>query len=237
MLISKSFWIGRHLPLLSPDNDGGGGPDGPSGATAATAATGASGSTGSTGATGDAEEFAGIAGLGDAGKEAIRRERAAAKVAADEAKKARDERDALLKEKNDLAAEDQKRKDKEAAESGKWEELATKREGELKSAKDEAASLQAQVDQFKAAMEQGLADAWAKLPEAVRKQGEELVAEGDILGRFTFMHKPSTQALVKELTDKAETLRGNGKNPKPTGDGKVTSEEASKSQAPLYRRF
>src|SRR5687768_15716468 len=45
-----------------------------------------------------------IEGLGDKGKEAIKAERAAAKAAAEEARKAKEERDALLKEKTDREA-------------------------------------------------------------------------------------------------------------------------------------
>lgn len=214
MLTNRSYWTGRHLPLLSPDNDGGG-PAGPSGATAATAATGESGPTGS-GEKGD-------------DKEALKRMGEQRDAAREEARRVAEERDALLKEKNDLAAADQKRKDDEAAASGKWEELAKKREGELKSAKDEAAALQARNDQLQTALENGLATSWAALPEEVRKQGEELISEDDVLLRFEYLHKPSTQALVAKLTDKAETSRGNGPNPKPGGTGTRSVEDEAKA--------
>jgi hypothetical protein len=162
-------------------------------------------------------------------KSAVAKEREARKLAAADAKKAKEERDALLAEKAERETAEAKAAEEAAAKKGEFEALAKKREGERDAAKQEAASLQAQVDQLKTAMEEGLATSWAALPDAVRKQGEELIDEDDVLARFAFIHKPSTQALVKELSTKAEADRGNGPNPKPGGTGARSVEDEAKA--------
>lgn len=183
------------------------------------------------------DDDAEIEGLGDKGKAALKAERDAKKAALADAKTAKEERDALKAEKAEREAAEQQAKDDAAKESGKWEELATKREGELKSAKDEAATLKAQNDQYKAAMADGLEARLKELPEKLRKLLEDAVPEDDTLGRWTWLHKPTFQELVKEATDKADPKRGNGVDPKSRGDGKGNDEAARKSQAVLYRNF
>jgi hypothetical protein len=162
-------------------------------------------------------------------KSAVAKEREARKLAAADAKKAKEERDALLAEKAERETAEAKAAEEAAAKKGEFEALAKKREGERDAAKQEAASLQATLDQYQTALETGLADAWTKLPESVRKLGERLHEENDVLGRFTFLHDPDTQSLVKELSDKAETDRGNGPNPKPGGNGARSVEDEAKA--------
>lgn len=178
-----------------------------------------------------------VEGLNDNGKDALRRLKEQREAARKEAADTKAERDALLKEKTDRDAAEQARKDKEAAESGKWEELATKREGELKSAKDEGAALKAENDQLREAMKTGTESGWKDLPDPVRKLGEKQHPEDDVLGRWTFLHDPDTTALVKELTSRGDTARGNGADPKSRGSGKVTDEAKKQAQAGLYSRF
>lgn len=157
-------------------------------------------------------------------KSALTKQRDARKAAAARAKAAEDERDALRQEKAAREEAERKRKDKEAKEAGRFEDLANERERERDAAKSEAATLQAQLDQYKTALEAGLDDAWAALPETVRELWDG--DDDDVLGRFAFMHKPAVKKLVKEFGDKAETARGNGRDPKPGGDaGPITADK------------
>jgi DNA repair exonuclease SbcCD ATPase subunit len=177
-----------------------------------------------------------IEGLGDKGKEAIRKEREAAKAAADRAKDAETKLAALEKEKSEREVAEQTRKDKEAAEAGKWEELATKREAELKSAKDEAAALKSQNDQYKAAVEKVLTDEWKALPaEAIEAYEAAGGKDDDPLGKLSFL--PAGKKIAAKLAEKGDTARGNGRDPRPRGDGKGNDEAARKAQAPMYRNF
>ncbi len=212
----------RVLPMLSPDEGGGGG--------------GSSESATETAKPEQKDEFDGL-DLGDKGKEAIKREREARKAAEDARKTADDELATLRKEKADREAAEQKRKEKEAAEAGKFEELATTRERERDEAKTELTRLTSEVDQFKAAMTEGIKSGWKDLPDEVRKIGEKQHAEDDVLGRFQFLNDPDTKALVAKLTGSTEGKAAHGRDPKATGPSKPTNEAASKAQAAIYRNF
>ncbi len=179
-----------------------------------------------------ADDLDKIEGLGDKGKEAIRKERDAAKAAAARAKDAETKLAALEKEKTDRETAEQARKDKEAAESGKWEELATKREGELKSAKDEAAALKGENTQLRTAITGVLDSEWKELPVEVKDA--YLGADDDPLAKLAFL--PKGKALAAKLADK-ETARGNGADPKSRGSGKVADADKQKAQASIYSRF
>lgn len=171
-------------------------------------------------------------------KEALKRMGEQRDAARAEAKKIQDERDALLKEKQEREAAEAKAKEEDAAKRGEFEALAKKREEERDAAKADVARLTADNDQYRAAMAEGIEAGWKALPEAVRKLGEKQHAEDDVLGRFRFLHDPDTTALVKQLTEKVGTTRGNGHDPKVSGTrGTVSSDEARAAQAPLYRRF
>lgn len=180
------------------------------------------------------DDLDGIEGLGDKGKEAIRKEREAAKAAATRAKDAETKLAELEKERSEREAADQKKKDEDAAAAGKWEELAVKREGELKSATDEVATLKAENDQYKAAMADGLEAQLKALPDKLRKLLEEAVPEDNVLGRWQWLHKPTFQELVKDATAAADPKRGNEGGPKSTGNGKVDDTAARSANATRY---
>lgn len=165
------------------------------------------------------DDIDGIDGLGDKGKEAIRKERVAAKAATDALKETQKKLADLERDKADRETAEAKAKEAEAAKKGEFEELATKREQERDAAKADATRLTAENDQFRAAMATGVAAGWKDLPEEVRKVGEKQHPEDDVLGRWSFLHDPDTKALVAKLTDKSETKRGNGRDPRPTGAG------------------
>lgn len=208
----------RVLPMLAAEESGGGG--------------GEAEKTEST-----SDDLDKVEGLGDKGKEAIRKEREAAKAAADEAKAAKAERDALLKEKAEREAAESKAREEEAARKGEFETLAQKREAERDEAKAELTRLTSEVDQFKAAMAEGIKSGWKDLPDEVRKIGEKQHAEDDVLGRFQFLNDPDTKALVAKLTGSTEGKAAHGRDPKATGTSKPTNEAASKAQAAIYRNF
>ncbi len=183
-----------------------------------------------------ADDLDKVEGLGDQGKEAIRKEREAAKAAADEAKAAKAERDALLKEKAEREAAESKAREEEAARKGEFETLAQKREAERDEAKAELTRLTGEVDQFKAAMAEGIKSGWKDLPDEVRKLGEKYHAEDDVLGRFRFLNDPDTKALVARHAPDGQKA-AHGRDPKATGTSKPTNEDARKAQAPIYRNF
>lgn len=184
-----------------------------------------------------ADDLDKVEGLGDQGKEAIRKEREAAKAAAQEAKAAKAERDALLKEKAEREAAEAKAREAEAAKKGEFEELATARERERDAAKAEAKTLAEENTALKAAMAEGITSGWKDLPEEVRKLGEKQHAEDDVLGRFAFLHDPDTKALVAKLTVSTEGKAAHGRDPRATGTSKATNEDARKAQAAIYRNF
>ena len=191
----------RVLPMLAAEESGGGGgeaekPETPS------------------------DDLDKVEGLGDKGKEVIRKEREAAKAAADEAKAAKAERDALLKEKAEREAAESKAREEEAARKGEFETLAQKREAERDAAKAEAKTLADENTELKAAMAEGITSGWKDLPDEVRKIGEKQHAEDDVLGRFRFLNDPDTKALVAKLTGSTEGKAAHGRDPRATGSSK-----------------
>lgn len=210
---SRLFPVSRSLPMWSTEDPGGGGgggePQNPDG---------------------KGDDLDRIEGLGDKGKEAIRKERADAKAARDEAKTLKDERDALLKDKTDREEADAKAREDEAKQKGEFEKLATEREQERDAAKADAKTLKADNDALREAMKAGIEAGWKELPESVRKLGEKQHPEDDVLGRFQFLNDPDTAALVKQLTGKEPPKRGNGGDPKPSGNGSGDDAAAQKAQ-------
>lgn len=220
MLSSRSWWTSRHFPLLAPDGEGGGGggatgSEGGSGA--AGGGSGAAGGTGGTGGTGSTGTDDGIdeSSLNENGKAALKRLRDQREAARAATKAAEDERDALRKEKSDRDAADAKAKDDAAAASGKWEELATKRETDLTAAKADVTRLGGENAQLKTAITAVLDAEWKELPAEVRDA--YLGAEDDPLAKLAFL--PKGKALAAKLADKADPKRGNGRDPKAGGDG------------------
>ena len=206
--LERSLWLAGRGPFLKPDGTEGGSEGKTEGEQKTEAAK-------AEGETKDKDDLDGIEGLGDKGKEAIRKERAAAKAAADALKDVQKQLADLQKENSERESAEQARKDKEAADAGKWEELATKREGELKSAKDEATTLKGENDQLRTAITAVLDSEWKALPKEV--QEAYLGAEDDPLARLAFL--PKGKALAEKLAEK-DTKRGNGYSPKGGGDGK-----------------
>jgi hypothetical protein len=216
--LESSLLRSHRGPFLSPDGDGGGA-SGDNSANANNANPG-----GKEGDGNGAEAFKPITSEADLAqyKADLRKN-----IAADLRRSIKAELDAER-----TSAEEAARKKKEiddAAAKGEFETAKKSLETDLQAAKDEAASLQARLDQYQTALESGLNDAWAKLPEEIRKIGEKQHDENDTLARFSFLHDADTQALVAKLSDKAETSRGNGPNPKPGGTGTRSVEDEAKA--------
>lgn len=203
-MLTKDFWAGRHFPLFEADTG------------AASGGTESESKSGEQSNQDDSKK-----GDGEKGddKEALKRLGEQRDAARTETQTVKEERDALLKEKTDRAAAETKRKEKEAAEAGKFEELAATRERERDEALTEATSLKAENDQLKAAMTEGLAVRVKGIPESVRDTLNDTFSDDDVLGRWNWLHKPS---VLKLITEKAETARGNGRDPRAgmTSDGK-----------------
>lgn len=212
MFAQSRIWAGRSFPMLSPDGEGGGG--------------GTSDTTGDQKPEATGDDLDKIEGLGDKGKEAIRKEREAAKAAADEAKAAKAERDALLKKETEREAAESKAREEEAARKGEFEKLANERQTALDAAKAEAKSLKADNDALRGAISGFLDAEWKALPAEVKDA--YLGADDDPLAKLQFL--PKGKALAEKLTGKEAPKRGLGGDPKPSGTGAGDDKAAQQAQ-------
>lgn len=146
------------------------------------------------------------AALGDAGKEALRKERERAKAAE---KKARDSERELAA----LKAEQQKRKDTEAAEQGRWKELADQREADLATVTTERDTLQTRLDEALQALADDVTAQWKAIPDEVKDLYEG--DDDDVLAKRK--HLTKSAKLIARLTEAKTPPRGNGGDPKPGG--------------------
>ena len=212
MFAQPRIWAGRSLPMLSPDGDGGGG--------------GTGDATGDQKPDAEGSDLDKIDGLGDKGKEAIRKEREAAKAAQDDAKKAREERDALQKEKAERESAEAKAREDEAAKKGEFEKLANERQTALDAAKAEAKTLKADNDALRGAIGGFLDAEWKALPAEVKDA--YLGADDDPLAKLAFL--PKGKALADKLAGKEPVKRGLGGDPKPSGGGAGDDKAAQQAQ-------
>lgn len=203
MLSSRTFWQGRSFPLFDTEDTGGGTND-----------DGNKGDTGRDAGNADDQQKTGDGEKGD-DKEALRRmgeQRDAARKDAADMKKRLD------------AIEDaeKKRRDKEAKEAGKFEELANEKDAELKTATGRVADLEKQVEALTAAIDAVLDSEWKQLPEEVRDA--YLGDDDDPLAKLKFL--PRGKKLAEKLTEKNETGTGNRQGPNSTGvKGRLPTKE------------
>ena len=156
-------------------------------------------------------------------KEALRRMGEQRDAARADLKAANERLAALEQDKADRDAAEQKRRDEEAAASGQWQDLATKREGELKTAKDDLARLKTENDRLREAISAGLDAQLKALPEKARKVLDATFGADQVMERWAWLHKPEVQELI---TDKTEATRGSGADPKATGaKGRPTAQQ------------
>lgn len=118
--LERSLMLGRFGPRLLPETDGGGS----GGSSEGTSGKATEDTSGAKSDDDSSDDLAGIEGLGDAGREAIRRERAAAKAAEDRAKDAAKKLAALEKKVADTEAEEAKKR-------GDFEKLAQDRQARI----------------------------------------------------------------------------------------------------------
>jgi hypothetical protein len=134
------------------------------------------------------------------------------------------------------AAAEQARKDKEADDArkaGDFAKVETQLKTDLDAAKTEATSLKAENDQLRTAIDEALTATVATLPPAIKDILNDTFADDDVLGRYTWLHKPSVQ---KQLTDAGkDTARGNGGDPKNRGSGNGVHDTAA--QQANVRRY
>lgn len=136
------------------------------------------------------------------------------KLIGDARKKAKDQAKA---EAQAAREEAEKRAREEAAEeAGEFEEIAKTRERERDQAKKDAATLKAENDQLRAAIDSMLTSEWRELSEEAREYftGDE----DDPLARLVWL--PKGRKLTATLAAKADALRGNGADPRSRGDGR-----------------
>jgi len=151
--------------------------------------------------------------LGDAGKKALDAERDARKAAE---KEARDAKARLAQ----IEADAQKAKDAEAAEQGKWKELAEKRDADLAEATSKLTATTTELDTLRTYVTDDIVAAVKVLPKALVAfdPGED----APIAQRLAWLTK--AKAAAAEL-DK-QTPRGNGGDPKPGGNPKIDADKA-----------
>lgn len=137
------------------------------------------------------------------------------------------ERDEMAKRLDALEKADKKRREDEAAEAGKFEELAQTREQERDSAIQERDALKAENLKLRDTLKAGVEEDWKALPEEVRKVGEKSYPEDDVMGRYSFLTDPDTKALVAKIAgngDGTSRREGNTPPPKPR-DGATTGDD------------
>jgi hypothetical protein len=154
-------------------------------------------------------------------------------IAADLRKSIADE----LKADQDRKAEDDRKK-READDlkaKGEFETVEKQLRTDLETAGGERDRLKEENDQLRAAMKTGVEAQWKELPPALQLAGK-LLPEDDVLGRWNYLNDADVQKQIKE-SQKGETQRGNGRDPKAGGTGKPADADKQKAQAGLYSRF
>lgn len=157
------------------------------------------------------------------------------RILAKERKLAADKARADAKAEADDLAE-QARKAKEADDlkaQGKFAEVEQTLKTDLQVANDEKSALQAQVDQYQAAVEGVLKADWDALAEDVKEYYPG--GEDDTLAKIHWL--PKGKALQAKLHPTDATKAAHGRDPRATGTGRTTNEAASKAQAAIYRNF
>lgn len=139
--------------------------------------------------------------LGEAGKKALESEREARKAAEKAAKETQAELDRLR-------AEAQKRADAEAAEQGKWKELADKREADLTSATTTLTTATERLTVLEQLATDRLDALLANLPKEIADLGPD--ADTPIEKRLAWAEKAA-----KAAETAGASTPGNGPNPKP----------------------
>jgi chromosome segregation ATPase len=156
--------------------------------------------------------------LGDKGKQALKAERDARRAAEDRAK-------AIETELSDLKTAAQKRSDKEAAEQGRWQELAATREADLQTTTTERDSLKERVETLESLATARLEALMKDLPKDIAElQHEESTP---IEKRLEWAEKATKAA--KAAAANLGTP-GAGRNPPPANGSKpdITSPIATK---------
>lgn len=174
-----------------------------------------------------------IKGLDDNARDILRRYNEQREAATKEAATAKRERDALLKEKTERETAEKQQKEKAAEAAGEFETLAKTREAERDAARTDAAALKAENDQLRKVIDDVLEAEWKDLsPDAL----DAFVGnEDDPLARLAFL--PKGKRLTAKLAEKAEALRGNGRDPVSAGGKKTNEDAARKATSAMYRNF
>lgn len=153
------------------------------------------------------------------------------KLLSKERKAAADKAKADAKSETDAAAE-QSRKDKEAEDArkaGDFEKVETTLKNDLETAKGEVKTLTEQNQALRDAMKTGVEAQWKELPASLQVAGK-FIGEDDILARWNYLHDADVQKQIAEA-NKADPKRGNGRDPKSTGDGNVEIKSLIPKQA------
>lgn len=151
-------------------------------------------------------------GIGDAGKEAIRRERKAARDAERKLKEFEEKLEKLEKDSNDLA--ELKRKEAEA--SGDWQKLAKDRETEIANLTTERDGWKGKYDTLVKVVAPGVKKAWEATPEEIRDLYDG--KDDDVLALQAHMEK--YEKLAEKLKAPPERKPGDPVPPRSNGERK-----------------
>lgn len=154
------------------------------------------------------------ASLGDAGKRALEAEREARKAAEKEAREAKQKLD-------QIEAAQREADEAQAAEQGRWKELAEKREADLSTATTDLTAARERLATLEALVKADVDAAWDDLPEEVRDAYDG--PDDDPLAKKRHMQRMAK--VIERLTADANRKIGNGPNP-PVGDGAFNFDRA-----------
>jgi chromosome segregation ATPase len=148
-------------------------------------------------------------GLSDAGKAALKAERQKARDAEKALKAHQAELDALRKEKADAAAAKAQADEEEARRKGEFEQIATKRSEELKTATGERDTYKAQLDALVTAIKPEVDARWKGLPDEVTELYEG--GDDDILAKRA--HIAKHQKLIDRLGEQDDAAKDRHRTP------------------------
>lgn len=156
--------------------------------------------------------------LKSAGREALRRERAARKAAEKDATEARQKLDAI-------EAERKKKADADAVEQGKYKELLETREHDLEAVTGERDALKGEREALTTYFDTQYAAETANLPDVVKAFAPAEDASFIVKAEWLTKAQEQAKKIAKEIP------RGNGPGPRSRGNSDEIDEQAAFAQA------
>lgn len=156
-----------------------------------------------------------LAGLGDKGKETIRKEREARRIADEQRIAAEKELIALRKADADRKKAEEEAAETKAVEERKFAELAEKRGNDLKAVTGERDALQERVTTYEALIKPIVTERLDALKAASATVAEGFPTDADVLTQLAWLDDPRTKALIAQGTAKVESYTRHVNTPNP----------------------